>query len=251
MIWYQAWDEELVKYSRVKTKIPRLLYLFHSCIVFSTSIGFKILNFFGWEAGVSSNWAENSGSPQTTTMVSMNKVSVFREISLCFQTDWYVGLPWSWGSWQARCMKLMIPGTCLFGEIRGLMDSAGMVSQYYLGNLEIGRWVIIYLGFSLKGWNWVLLFLGKRWNHREMWLFWPNFPPVFRLQLAGIALKVPGKDFQGVGEKVNVDVMPGLSLCFLVCDSVQITFWPETKDPQSGTCPSDVTSLVAHHSTFF
>lgn len=33
-------------------------------------------------------------------------------------------------------MKLKVPGTPLFGEIRVLMDSAGMVSQLHLGNLE-------------------------------------------------------------------------------------------------------------------
>lgn len=84
-----------------------------------------------------------------------------------------------------------------------------------------------------------------------MRLFWPNFPQVFRLQLAGAALEVPEKDFQGRGDKVSVDPRPGLPLCFLVSDSVQITLQPDTKDPQSATCTSDVTSLFASHQTLF
>lgn len=73
------------------------------------------------------------------------------------------------------------------------------------------------------------LCLVKRRNHRERRLFLPNFPHVLRLTLAGAALKGLEKGWWGGLEKVNVDPVPGLPLCFLVGDSVKMAFLPDTE----------------------
>lgn len=82
-------------------------------------------------------------------MVSMNKGSVFIEVSLFIMCRATLVMKGIFG-WIHEVQGTL--GSCL-GETKISKNSSGVVSLLHLDSLDAGRWVMIYSGCFLNGRN--------------------------------------------------------------------------------------------------
>lgn len=143
-LWVKSWLKTVVL-----KKYPTIYF---SPFLHSFFYQHQFWRCFGWESRVFNSWWKNSGSPQAVAMVFMNKGSVFREVSLCFQADVQV-CPGHEGQvrldgWSWRNCRLLFRWNKRF---KGLCRNSEPDLSWQPGNKELDGY--IYLGFFFFFWN--------------------------------------------------------------------------------------------------